>query len=171
MTIPKAVLVFTLLSGCAGTPRAEHDDPTPRPEVVVGVPAGDDGLDFAPLTDGEQIQLETFFQGGTHMTLAIRCIALGSSAFVSVRVENQTTLADVEVQTPSTNPRPLLCRDEYTCDLVPFIVTTSGLVEPGDEINGLRVTIEASVENAAGDQGNGSAEVELRTDELDALEE
>lgn len=171
MTTSRMLLVVTLLSSCAGKPSGGPNEPPLQPEVVVGVPTGKDALDFAPLSEGDQIQLETFFQGGTHMSLAIRCIALGKSAFVSVRVENLKTGADVEVQTPSTNPRPLLCRDEHTCDLLPFIVTTSGLVEPDEDLNGLKVEIKADIENAAGIRAQGSEQVELRTDDLDALEQ
>ena len=44
--------------------------PTPEPmsvSVEIGVPAGADGLDFAPLSPGGELRLQSFGQGGTHV--------------------------------------------------------------------------------------------------------
>lgn len=182
------VAVFGLCFGCTGpvltSPLGENagsgGDPQPNEdaggedaapdetatEVVIGVPGGEDDLEFIPLQPGDEVQLQTFGQGGTHAIVAVRCIGFGSSAFVEVTIENLETGAVVVAKTPQTRPRPLICREENVCDLLPFLVMTSGLTEADEDKNGLRVEIRAEVRNEAGLTGTGSQQAVLRTDEL-----
>lgn len=162
---PRFALALALLAGCSGSEPLVTDDAS-EPEVLVGVPGGEDDLDFVELKPGDPIQLETFFQGGTHINLAIRCLGLGDRAFIGVVVENLATGATVEAMTSSANPRPLLCRDPQTCDLLPFLVMMSGITETNEELSGLQVQITAEAKGVSGKTAVGSQRVELRTDEL-----
>lgn len=160
-------LLFLACCSCSSSGAPEQPKDTPlEPEVLVGVPGGQDELDFEKLEEGDPVELETFGQGGTHISLAIRCISLGTSAFVRVSVENLDSGAQVQASTSSTNPRPLICRDETTCDLLPFLVMMSGITEPGEEIDGLLVEVLAEVQSPAGDSASGSQIIELRANEL-----
>ena|SRR5690606_13788309 len=166
--LQRLCLILLCCVGCSsGSPEESTPIPT-EPVVVIGVPSGDDHLDFTALEAGALVQLETFFQGGTHLTLAVRCVGLGKSAFVRASIENVATGARVEANTPTTNPRPLICRDETTCDLLPFLVMMSGISEPDEELNGLDVEIVVEAENAAGVSASDSLPAQLRTDDLDA---
>ncbi len=161
-------LCVALSMGCSSSSAAGPDpDPPPDPELVLGVPAGDDGLDFAELEPWDELQLETFFQGGTHVSLAVRCVGLGQSAFIHVTVRNLASGAEVEAATSASTPRRLACRDEYTCDLIPLLVMMSGIAESEEELNGLKVEIHAEARNEDGDSAEATRQAELRTDNLD----
>jgi hypothetical protein len=140
---------FTLAACGSGGGEPGHEPL--EPEVIIGVPAGDNQLGFEALEEDAILELGTFSQGGTHVNLAIRAIALGRDCFVSVTVENLNTGAEIEQATPDSGPRPLLCRDENTCDLVPFYVMLGGLTEPDEDKEGLPVELTARVRNEAGD--------------------
>jgi hypothetical protein len=150
---------------CSGPGEPEPDEPEVRAEV--GIPAGDDGLDFAPLVDGTELRLQTFGQGGTHLFLGVRCVGFGSRAYVTVTLKNLTT--GVEVTSPAP-PRPqlLFCSedDPSVCDLVPMTVMTGGLTESTEERHGLRIQVGAEVHNDDGERAYASAEAVLSTADL-----
>jgi len=133
--------------------------------VEVGVPAGADGLDFAPLAPDDELRLETFGQGGIHVLLAIRCVGFGNRAFVGVTLTNLLTGAHAVSPSP-VRPQLLLCRTPDVCDLVPLLTIASGITEPGEERNGLPIQITADVHNEAGVAASGSQEVVLSTADL-----
>jgi hypothetical protein len=160
------LVLLALAPGCSESEALVTDDPPLDAEVLVGVPGGEDDLEFVALEPGDRVQLETFFQGGTHVNLAIRCLGLGNRAFINVLAENLATGATVEARTSSANPRPLLCRDAHTCDLIPFLVMMSGITATNEELSGLLVEITAEAKGVSGEIAVGSQVVELRTDEL-----
>lgn len=131
----------------------------PAPEglgVEIGVPDEVTGLEFVPLEQGGAVPLESFGQGGTHASLAVRCVGFGNRAFVDVTIENLNTGETVMTQ-PASRPPLLLCRAEDTCDLIPLHVLTGGLADP-DEKEGLPIRITAVVHNEDGLMASASAE-------------
>jgi hypothetical protein len=153
-----------VLPGCSGSgsdEQAQGDGPW----VDIGLSAGEGGLGFERLETGGEVPLFTFGQGGTHALLAIRCAGLGSRAFVNVTITNLQTGTQVQ-STPSASPQLLLCREPEVCDLVPFLVMTGGLTEPGQERDGLPVRVEAEAHNVAGDRARAEREGVLSTRNL-----
>ena len=71
---------------------AEGPDKPPQPPydasvpmglgVLIGVPDNITGLEYYPLEDGDEMGLESFGQGGTHIVLAIRCVEFGDAAII-----------------------------------------------------------------------------------------
>jgi hypothetical protein len=97
--------------------------------------------------------------------LAVRCSGLGNRAFVDVSITNLTS--GDEVTAGSTeSPRLLLCRDEGVCDLLPLLVMTGGLVEPGTDRNGLPVRVKVDARNLAGDAASVERDAVLSTASL-----
>jgi len=144
---------------------AVEDPLAPAASVEIGVPAGSDGLAFAPLLPGGELRLQSFGQGGTHVLLGIRCAGLGNRAFVALTLTNSLTL--VEVSSPaSVRPQLLLCSDARTCDLVPILAMASGLTAPGAERNGLPVRVGVKVRNEAGLAASATQDVVLSTADL-----
>jgi hypothetical protein len=135
--------------------------------VELGVPAGDDGLDFAPVEDGAVLRLQTFGQGGTHLFLGVRCIGFGSRAFVSFTLDNLTNGREI-VQPPPARPQLFFCHedDESVCDLVPVTVMTGGLTDPEEERDGLAIRIRVDVSNTAGAAADATREIVLSTEDL-----
>jgi hypothetical protein len=167
-----------LTTGCTGSAQGAPEASTgdagaagAAPQVVasveLGVPGGDDGLDFVPLEDGAELRLQTFGQGGTHVLTAVRCIGFGRRAFVSASLRNLDTGLEVTEPAPA-RPQLLYCSggDEGSCDLVPYLVHASGLTETDQERDGLRVELRAHVRNEAGADAEGSREVVLSTADL-----
>jgi hypothetical protein len=149
-----------------GDPDAGPDAKTPvAPEVIVGVPGDPATLEFVPLEPGGNIALETFGQGGTHAELAVRAIGFSKRAFVVVTLENLVS-GEIVMSPEPVRPQLLLCRDEAetTCDLIPLLVLTGGLAEPGKK-NGLHIEVTADVHNAAGLEGTASVDGYLRAPE------
>lgn len=136
-----------------------------EPWVDIGLSAGEGGLGFDPLEPGGQVPLLTFGQGGTHALLAIRCGGLGSRAFVNVTITNLQTGVQVQ-STPSASPQLLICREPEVCDLVPFLVMTGGLSEPGEQRDGLPIRIEAEAHNVGGARAREEREAVLSTRDL-----
>jgi len=138
------------------------DDPAERAvSVDVGVTGGADGLDFVALEPGGEISLHTFGQGGTHALLAVRCIGLGNRAFVSVVITNLAT--GREASAPAgASPRLLLCEDEQTCDLLPLLIMTGGLVADSDG-SSIPVRLRAEAHNADGIRASVEREAVLST--------
>jgi hypothetical protein len=131
-------------------------------ELSVEIGLRDEQLRFHALEPGGDIPLETFGQGGTHATLAIRTRGFGKLAFVDVELENLTT-GDTAATVPSSRPQLLLCRDarQCVCDLLPLHVMTGGLAEP-DQKDGLRIRVTAEVSTEDGLTAVGSQEGVLR---------
>jgi hypothetical protein len=123
--------------------------------VDVGLPGGEDGLEFVRLEPGGAIPLETFGQGGTHALLAVRTGGLGNRAFVGVSITNAAT-GDAVSAPPGPSPRLLICRSADACDLLPLLVMTGGLVPPGTDRDGLIVRLR--VEAASPDGTSASVE-------------
>lgn len=132
-------------------------------EVDIGLPGGDNGLEFMRLEPGQDVLLETFGQGGTHILLAVRCSGFGNRAFVNVSLTNLQTGARV-VAPPPASPQLLLCRDERNCDLLPLFVMTGGLTAPGENKDGVPIRIDAEVNNVAGARARVEREAVLRTE-------
>lgn len=154
------------LSCCSPAPSEEEGaEPSDTARVVLGVPSGDDGLDFAPLEDGAELRLQTFGQGGTHLFLGVRCLGFGSRAYVTIRLVNLTT--HVEIVSPAPpSPQLLYCNDEDVCDLVPMTVMTGGLTDATEERDGLRIEVGAEVHNDEGARATDMVEAVLSTADL-----
>jgi hypothetical protein len=137
------------------------------PSVELGVPSGSDGLSFASLVDGAELRLQTFGQGGTHIIVGVRCVGCGKRVFVSAELRNLATGALVEEPEPA-RPQLLYCEDgDYgACDLVPYLVHTSGLTESEEEKHGLRVSLTARARTQAGVTAHTSREIVLSTADL-----
>lgn len=140
--------------------------PEPGPaKVTIGVPAGDDGLDFAALIPDGELRLQTFGQGGTHVLLGIRGEGFGKRAFVSLTLENSQTGAQAVSPAP-VRPQLFYCHDDNVCDLVPILAMASGLVRASEESDGLRILVHAKVHNAAGVQAEATQTALLSTADL-----
>jgi hypothetical protein len=133
--------------------------------VELGEPGGEDDLDFLPLSDGAELRLQTFGQGGTHVLVAVRCHGFGSRAFVSATLRNLVTDVEVE-EPPPARPQLLYCAEDDVCDLVPYLVHASGIAGTDEERDGLHVLLTARARNEAGGMAEGSVEVVLSTADL-----
>jgi len=168
------LLVWLCAAGCEDS-ECGVEGPLPSPDaapvadsgpsvlqVQIGLPDEASGLEFLPLASGGDIPLETFGQGGTHATVAVRCIGLGTNrAFVDVTVENLGT-GDSVMTVPSTRPQLWLCDDaRHVCVQLPVHVMTGGLAPP-EEKDGLAVRITAEVRDESGRSGVGSEDGVLR---------
>jgi hypothetical protein len=133
--------------------------------VEIGVPGGEDGLDFVPVGDGGELRLQTFGQGGTHVLVAVRCTGFGNRAFVSATLANLTTDVVVE-EPPPARPQLLYCGDDGFCELIPYLVHASGIAETDEERDGLRVRLTAHVRSESGVEAVGSHDAVLSTADL-----
>ena len=133
-------------------------------ELQIGIPDPEDDLAFLPLEPGDDIPLQTFGQGGTHASLALRTIGFGKEVFTRITLENVDTGAS-ESTPDSTRPMLLLCRDEqeHVCDLIPLFVLTGGIAAP-DEKDGLAIRVIAEAHNEAGVEATAMIEGVLRRD-------
>jgi hypothetical protein len=157
-----------LVIGCSGSggENPESDaSPLPAASVQIGLPAGSDGLGFAPLAPGAELRLQTFGQGGTHVLLGVRCSGFGNRAFVTLKLRNLESGAEAVTNAP-VRPQLLYCHADGMCDLVPILAMTSGLTDPGQERNGVRVAVTASVRNEAGISAETVQEAVLSTADL-----
>jgi hypothetical protein len=154
------------LAGCSEGKSLDDDaEQFEEPSVQIGTPGGADGLDFVPLEPNGTLYVETFGQGGTHVLFAIRCNDLSNRAFVNITITNLET--GVAVATPQTSrPQLLLCADERSCDLLPFLVMMGGLAEPGADRHGLRVRVDVEAHNVAGVRAETEIEGVLNTERL-----
>ena len=155
--------VFSATLGCS----SDKNPPAEEPQVAVdiGVPAGDDGLDFESLPKGGVLRLQTFGQGGTHVLLGVRTIGFGTRAFVAMSLRNLETNAEVIAPAP-VRPQLFFCNDEGVCDLVPLLVMTAGLTETDAERDGALIEVRADVHNADGTRGSAAREAVLSTEDL-----
>jgi len=172
MRLLLCALGASLLSAACGSPH-EADVPGAAGEagavleasVELGVPGGEHGLSLLPLADGDELRLQTFGQGGTHVIVGVRCTGLGNRAFVSATLRNLTTGVEVSEPAPA-RPQLLYCGKDGVCDLVPYLVHASGLTETDEEKNGLRVRLTAVARNDAGVRAEAEREVVLSTADL-----
>jgi hypothetical protein len=133
-------------------------------EVQLGVPGGPDKLDFTPLSDGAELRLETFGQGGTHVLLGVRCIGFGSRAFVSIHALNLNSGTELVAPAPA-RPQLLFCNGDV-CDLVPITMMMGGLTQSDAERDGLPIRVTAEVHNAGGVTGEAMRNAVLSTADL-----
>jgi hypothetical protein len=143
---------------------AAKDGSKPRAlSVEIGTPDPATGIDFVPLMPGGDIALETFGQGGTHATVAIRSIGFGGRAFVDVTVENPDEGTQV-VTVPSVRPQLWACdpKDLQVCDDSPIHVMTGGLTADPNKKDGLMVTVVAVVHTQDGKMAMGTQDGILR---------
>ncbi len=151
-----------VLFGCAcACSAADDEEGAEQASVELGVPAGDDGLGFAPLNDGDVLNLQTFGQGGTHVLVAVRCTGFGNRAFVSATLENLLTGKVVAEPAPA-RPQLLYCVSG-TCDLVPYLVHASGIAETDEGRDELEVELEAQVQSESGTHAQTARQVVLST--------
>ena len=146
----------------SGPADSDAGKPKPKRKVLIGTPSPEGDLPFRPLEAGGDIALGTFGQGGTHATLAVRCIGFGTKAFVDVMLENLDSGETVRTL-PSSRPQLLIPRDEPAgaADMLPIYVMTGGLADPSEK-DGLRIRVTAEVQNPQGDEGSASREGILR---------
>lgn len=133
--------------------------------VELGVPAGSAELDFAPLDDGDELRLQTFGQGGTHVLVGVRCTGFGNRAFVSATLRNLDSGVVIEEPEPA-RPQLLYCAEANVCDLVPYLVHASGLTETDEEKHGLPVELTARVRDDQGVEAETTRKVVLSTADL-----
>ena len=155
-------LLLLAALGCSADPEHPGSEKATA-SVDIGVPAGD-GLDFAHLEPGSVLKLQTFGQGGTHVLLAVRTIGFGNRAFVAMTLRNLLTDALVTSPAP-VRPQLFICEGD-TCDLVPLLVMTAGLVEMDAERDGLAIEVRADVHNDAGVEAHATREALLSTEDL-----
>jgi hypothetical protein len=117
--------------------------------VDLGLSGGPDGLQFEHLEPGGSVPLYTFGQGGTHALLAVRCMGLGERACVAITISNPADGRSVSAPA-GQSPRLLACDADGSCDLLPLLVMTGGLVPPGTDRDGLAVVIRADASNLEG---------------------
>jgi hypothetical protein len=163
----RSALVGYLLTSCAlacssPSPADKHVTEPDDAAVEIGVPAGADGLEFAPLEPGAELQLHTFGQGGTHVFLGVRCVRFGQRAFVGITLTNLVTGHSTVAPAPA-RPQLLFCNELEVCDLVPVLVMTGGLTEPDAERDGLPIQIDVSVHNMSGAAASATTEARLST--------
>lgn len=135
--------------------------------VSLGTPGGADGLSFVPLSSGAELRLQTFGQGGTHVLIAVRARGFGNRAFVSATLTAMATGIAVSEPAPA-RPQLLYCGPTGgdDCDLVPYLVHTSGLAPTNEEKDGLRVLLAAQVMDESGERAEGACEVVLSAADL-----
>lgn len=157
-------LAALLTLGCGEPAGGAPESDTPRPRTVeLGVPAGPDGLDFAPLEDGTELPLHTFGQGGTHLVLGVRTSGFGRRAFIGFSLENELT-GSIIVQPPPARPQLFYCDDEeLVCSLVPIVLMMGGIAGVDEERDGLPVRVSVSALTSDGVEGTDEREITLST--------
>lgn len=151
----------TLEAGADAGPDATDEVPS----VAIGLPAGSDGLGFAGLDDGAELRLQTFGQGGTHLTLGVRTRGFGNRAYVAITLVNVATGAEALSPAPA-RPQLLYCQDDGNCDLVPILAMASGLVAVGAERDGVEVEVQVDVHDDDGRSAAASVRGVLSTKDL-----
>ena len=145
----RAVSLLLCASACSSAePGAVGAGPA-QVSVDLGLSSGPDGLEFEHLEPGGSVPLYTFGQGGTHALLAVRCVGLGERAFVAISISNPADGRSVSAPA-GQSPRLLGCNTDGSCDLLPLLVMTGGLVAPGTDRDGLAVLIRADASNLDG---------------------
>ena len=145
----RAALLLLCASACSSTPPGAASGGPPQVSVDIGLSGGSDGLEFEHLDPGGSVPLYTFGQGGTHALLAVRCVGLGERAFVSITISNPADGRSVSAPA-GQSPRLLACAPDGSCDLLPLLVMTGGLVPPGTDRDGLAVVVRADASNLEG---------------------
>jgi len=166
----QAIALALPMLACSSGTEASTGEPSPREEpttsVALGVPGGPDGLDFAPLADGDELRLKTFGQGGTHVMLGVQTVGFGNRAFVGFTLENLASGGMIQAP-PPVRAQLFACEDDGTCDLVPVTVMTGGLFDPTDDTaEGAPVRISVSAYTDAGATGTDQRDVVLSRADL-----
>ena len=159
--------LFVAFAACSG-----HDEPSqgvpapvpPAPSVELGIPGGDDGLDFVPFTPDQILKLETFGQGGTHVLLAARTRGFGKRAYAAFSVENLLTRNTLELPAP-TRPQLFYCHEDV-CDLVPVTMMMGGIAAADAERDDLPVRVTVDVHTDDGLAASDTADARLSTEDL-----
>lgn len=154
------------LAGCSGHDGPSQGVPRPPPDgptVELGVPGGDDGLDFVPFARDQVLKLETFGQGGTHVLLAARTRGFGKRAYAAFSVENQLTGNTLEAPAP-TRPQLFYCHEDV-CDLVPVTMMMGGIAEDAER-DGLPIGVSVEVHTDDGLAASDSRDAHLSTEDL-----
>lgn len=166
-------LAACLLSGWAVACSSGGSEPAPpgvpsepATSVELGVPGGDDGLDFVPIEDGAVLDLHTFGQGGTHLLLGVRTVGFGVRAYVTFTVTDTTGGHSIDAPPPARGQ--LFACDEaaLVCDLVPVTLMMGGLFGPDEQRDGMPVHISVSAQTDAGAEGSDERDVLISTAEL-----
>jgi len=163
------ITLFAALSGCSAPEpsRQPVPDPTPEaPSVAIGLPGGDDGLDFTPFDADQVLKLATFGQGGTHVSLAARTRGFGKRAYAAFAVENLLTDNTLVAPAP-TRPQLFYCHDDV-CDLVPVTMMMGGIAAPDAERDGLPVRVTVEVHTDDGLAASDTHDARLSTEDLGA---
>lgn len=158
--------VLVALSGCSGHDGPGQSVPVPPPagpSVEVGVPGGDDGLDFVPFAEDQVLRLETFGQGGTHVLLAARTRGFGKRAYAAFSVENQLSGNTLVAPAP-TRPQLFYCHEDV-CDLVPVTMMMGGIAEDAER-DGLPVGVSVEVHTDDGVGASDTRDAHLSTEDL-----
>jgi hypothetical protein len=167
--ISAVTLALPLLACSSGASQGSTETaPVEQPStsVELGVPTGSDGLDFAPLADGDELRLKTFGQGGTHLLLGVRTIGFGIRAYVGFELVNLNSGGTIEAP-PPVRPQLFACDDAGTCDLVPVTVMTGGLFGPTDDsAEGAPVELSVTAYTEDGAQGSDQRQVVLSRADL-----
>jgi hypothetical protein len=165
--IPRAIALITVLLGCSSqrAPRQTVPDAAPdAPSVALGMPGGDDGLEFFPFGADQVLNLETFGQGGTHVSLAARTRGFGKRAYAAFSVENLETGVTLVMPAP-TRPQLFYCHEDV-CDLLPVTMMMGGIAAPDAERNDLPITVTVEVHTDEGVAASASEDARLSTADL-----
>jgi hypothetical protein len=159
--------LISALAGCSSSDGPSQSVPEPAPEgpsVAIGMPGGDDSLDFVPFTADQVLKLETFGQGGTHVLLAARTRGFGKRAYAAFSVENGLTGNTLVAPAP-TRPQLFYCHEDVW-DLVPVTMMMGGIAAADAERDGLPVTVTVDVHTDDGLAASDSREARLSTEDL-----
>ena len=133
----------------------------PEPIVEIGVPDALEGLGFEPLPTDAEVGVVEGGQAGRFIQLALRCKHLGDEAFVTLSAKALDVDAGASRE-PWIEPEPLSCGSDGYCTYIPALLGVGPLGGP-EELDGMRVRIEALMTNRDGDSGRGEVRVVLRT--------
>jgi hypothetical protein len=165
--IHRSIALITVLLGCSSHdgPRQSVPDAAPgEPSVELGMPGGDDGLEFIPFEADQVLNLETFGQGGTHVSLAARTRGFGKRAYAAFSVENLETGVTLVMPAP-TRPQLFYCHEDV-CDLLPVTMMMGGIAAPDADRNDLPITVTVEVHSDADVSASASHDARLSTRDL-----
>jgi hypothetical protein len=161
---------FALIAAAVGCsshdgPRQSVPAPTPAgPSAEIGMPGGDDGLDFVAFEPDQVLKLQTFGQGGTHVSLAARTRGIGIRAYAAFSVENLETGVTLVAPAP-TRPQLFYCHEDV-CDLLPVTMMMGGIAAPDADRNDLPVTVTVEVHTDDGLTASDAHDARLSTEDL-----
>lgn len=131
------------------------------PPAAVTIGLTDAGtLAFIPLSAGENVQLETFGQGGNHAALAMQIEGLGAEAYVEATATDVASGQQVHTA-PFARAQPLLC-DGTGCRFVNLLLRMGGLTDP-EQLDGLPVVLSVTAHDGGCRTASADIEVVLLT--------